>query len=875
MVRVSPERLDPPRTLGHMTLLAKLGEGGMAGVYVASVGGGDLSRLAAVKLLRPGMHDHDYRLRFLDEAKLVVRLHHNNLIDVHEAGELEDQLFIVMELVEGRDLADIWDRCAELGRAFPVPIAVHIVSSVLRGLHYAHTFPDLELVHRDISPSNILVDWAGAVRLADFGLATSVLKTSLTVPGVVFGKVGYMSPEQALRRPLDGRADVYGCGVVLWELLTGRPLRDSGFDTQAVVEFEARPPSLLSDRVDPELDAIVMRALARDRGARYRTAGDFLGDLGQWVGRHAPGTSQDSLAEFMQQLFGGELEDDRAQFRRLRDEMSGRKRTALLGSASQVATDRGVKPVSASKRVVSEQADGSPQDEEIIRAGTVIAERYRVLGRLGQGGMGTVYMGEHVTVGRSVAIKVLTHQWSRNEAVAQRFRAEARAASAAGHPNIIEVFDAGILEDARLFLVMEFLTGSNLFEEVRRHGPFAVARACRTMRDVARAVRAAHNVGIIHRDLKPENVMLADRGEEEAVKVLDFGISAGASKTPGAGRLTVPGHALGTPQYMAPEQARGDSATELFDVYAMGVLLYEVLTGVPPFDSDNVVDLLARKTMERAPSVADRRRDLPEKLVRLVDDCMEIPPERRPQNAQEFIDRIEEILRSLPREAPTAAEPQAADTPAVSAPTSLISPSASSSGLARPFPVAQAQRRRHRGVVASGIAVLAAAAIVFGISSMSSTPSGDEPAVVESQPSPALAAPPPEKEPRTRDPAEEQDEISEAAPPESPPGGANEAADTKEESAQAPPDTTEPWATSECADVRKAAARARQRSAWATLLRKVKRRECWRKRSEHVRLQVQALAELQRFRECLDVGKGYNDPKIKRYVRLCEARVGK
>jgi serine/threonine-protein kinase len=211
MVMGHLKALSPPRTLGDMTLLAKLGEGGMAKVYFAAVGRGDLARPAAVKLLRADLPDHDYRTRFLDEAKVVVRLHHNNLVDVRNAGELDGQLYIAMEAIEGRDLADIWDRCADLGKAFPVPLAVYMVREVLRGLHYAHSFPGLSLVHRDVSPSNILIDWAGAVRLADFGLATSTLKAALTVPGVVFGKVGYMSPEQALREPLDGRADVYAC----------------------------------------------------------------------------------------------------------------------------------------------------------------------------------------------------------------------------------------------------------------------------------------------------------------------------------------------------------------------------------------------------------------------------------------------------------------------------------------------------------------------------------------------------------------------------------------------------------------------------------------------------------------------------------------
>src|SRR5690606_27025153 len=131
-----------------------------------------------VKVLRTGLPDHDYRTRFLDEATLVRRLHHPNLVEVLDVGEIEEQLFIVMDLVEGRDLADIWDRCASLGGIFPISLAVYIVCEILKGLHYAHTFPGLKLVHRDVSPSNVLIDWQGTVRLADFGLATSTIKDS-------------------------------------------------------------------------------------------------------------------------------------------------------------------------------------------------------------------------------------------------------------------------------------------------------------------------------------------------------------------------------------------------------------------------------------------------------------------------------------------------------------------------------------------------------------------------------------------------------------------------------------------------------------------------------------------------------------------------
>lgn len=646
----SLQRLVPPRRLGKFQLMARRGEGGMATVYVAAIGEGSLARLAAVKLLRQGAPDHDFRTRFLDEAKVVVRLHHNNIVDVREAGEVGGQLYIAMELIEGRDLADVWDRCAEVGRAFPVPLAVHIVREVLRGLHYAHTFPGLGLVHRDVSPSNILIDWAGAVRLADFGLATSAMKASLTVPGMVFGKVGYMAPEQATRSPLDGRADVYGCGVVLWELLTGRPLRDSETDTQAVAGWDAVPPSSLSNRVDEELDDIVMTALQRSRDERYQSAGDFMEALSLWLSEHAPDTTQERMAEFMNRLFGEARDRDHEAYSQLIDALE----ELGLGIATEPAANDDTQgpaadsgPGRGGQAPRGAAARPAPSDGESIPPGTIIAQRYRIAEPLGRGGMGTVYLAEHVTVGRKVAIKVLTHEWSEHEVVARRFKEEARAASAAGHPNIIEVFDAGELPDRRLFIVMEFLTGRSLYEELVEVGPLDVLRACKIIRDVARAVRAAHGVGIIHRDLKPDNIMLVNRGEGEMVKVLDFGISASADRTPEEQRLTIPGHALGTPEYMAPEQSKGRPPTEQFDIYALGVMLYEALAGEPPFVSENVVEVLARKATEAPPRLDMRRAGLPPPLVELVHACIEVDPARRPPSAEAFLYVLEPIVSAL------------------------------------------------------------------------------------------------------------------------------------------------------------------------------------------------------------------------------------
>jgi serine/threonine protein kinase len=870
MVMESLQRLDPPRRLGKMSLLARLGDGGMASVYVASVGDGPLARLAAVKLLRAGAPDHDYRTRFLDEARVVVRLHHNNIVDVREAGEASGQLYIAMELIEGRDLADIWDRCAEVGRAFPLPIGVYLVREILRGLHYAHTFPGLALVHRDISPSNILVDWAGAVRLADFGLATSAMKGSMTVPGLVFGKVGYMAPEQALKDDLDPRADVYSCGVVLWELITGRPLRDPGTDTQAVAGWVASRPSALSRRVAATLDDIVLTALQHDRDDRFDSAHEFMSALTQWLADNAPQTTQETVAEFLRDLFGDARKRDHSEYTKL---LELAPRTAVW---DRRRATRDVPP---------------PGDDEIVPAGTVLAERYRVERTLGQGGMGIVYLAEHMGVGRQVAVKVLTAEWSRHEVVARRFREEARAANAAGHPHIVDVYDAGRLEDGRLYMAMEFLTGRSLYEEIVDVGPLDLVRACRIIGQVADAIGAAHRVGIVHRDLKPDNVMLVARDEGDFEKVLDFGISASAVRSEAEQRLTRPGHCVGTPEYMAPEQATGKDPTPRFDVYALGVMLYEALVGEPPFTSDNMVEVLARKATEKAPAVQGRRAEVPQALASLCHECLEIDPALRPGSAALVKQRLDAVIAQLERgdaldralRAVGSAEDNEVKVrpPTEKYPEPRVPPS--------PRVNAAAERAPDRRWVFGG-AIAIAALVVGGVAW--ALP-GDEPeaaparAMATERVAASLPEPEPEREsaiaevaPTPVEAAPQMDsapELEVAPSPSLSPSPSPEAeivpaarVDAKSNGAAVRKD---PAKSPECEAERAKAKAAFRRRDFRSTLALLQSRKCWKHHgSEFVAMKVEALFQKDRWDECVRVGGASSDPRVARVVGICKQK---
>jgi serine/threonine-protein kinase len=265
--------------------------------------------------------------------------------------------------------------------------------------------------------------------------------------------------------------------------------------------------------------------------------------------------------------------------------------------------------------------------------------QYRVLKKLGEGGMGAVYIAEHVLLGRKAAIKVLLPQLSAHQEIVNRFFNEARAATAISDPGIVQIFDFGYHTDGSAFIVMEFLEGETLDSRLRRLGRLHPADAIRLIRQVASSLAAAHARGIIHRDLKPENIFLVVDKEVsggERAKILDFGIAKLSDDHPGKVRTHTQA-IMGTPMYMSPEQCRGAGQVDArSDVYALGCVLFHLLTGTVPFDGEGAGDIIAAHLREPAPAPSSRAPGIAPEVDGVVLRCMAKTADQRFASMEEL-----------------------------------------------------------------------------------------------------------------------------------------------------------------------------------------------------------------------------------------------
>lgn len=303
---------------GQYVLIEKIATGGMAEVWKARMRGVEgFQKIVAIKKILPHLSDNqDFIEMFVDEAKLAAQLNHNNIIHIYDLGKIQSSYYIAMEYIDGYDLKAILRRGEDRGHPMTVELALFIASKLASALDYAHRKKDFEekemgLVHRDVSPQNVLVSQEGDIKLCDFGIAKAASKASHTQAGALKGKLQYMSPEQAWGRSIDRRSDIFALATVLFEMLTNRKLFTGDNELsilEQVREARVQPPSLHNDEVTPEIDRIVIKALQKDPTNRYQTAGEMARDLDAILYSFKPTPTSADLAIYMHRLSAPEPE---------------------------------------------------------------------------------------------------------------------------------------------------------------------------------------------------------------------------------------------------------------------------------------------------------------------------------------------------------------------------------------------------------------------------------------------------------------------------------------------------------------------------------------------------------------------------------------
>ncbi len=626
-----------PRRFGRYTLLKRLARGGMGEVILAASGSIEgAERPVVVKTIRRE-HDTDrsFLARFLDEARIQAQLQHPGVAQILEAtSDEEGKPFVVVEHVEGRNLSDVRSRAGQLGVRIAWPESVAL--GVMLGEALAHVHErtcaegkPLAIVHRDLSPQNVMVSYGGELKLIDFGTARAENRRCHTVAGIVFAKPGYVAPEVANNTPGGAPSDLYAFGVMLWELVAGRRfLVGDASQHMALVGSGKRNPTPLAQLIGApaELDQIISRLTATSIEDRYSSASKAVSDLGKLLQRGPSMADGDRsvrgrVSNLMRRLYPAEPARSRAEFARLVAEFRAVEARPL--------------PIPASP----EPPSACPADPSLL-----LGTPYKLIGELGRGAMGVVFQALHLDLSRTVALKLMDPDRLGGLAI-DRFRAEARSIAQLSHENLVKIFDFGVAQDGRPYYAMEYLVGESLERHLGRLGELGYREAVGIALQACRALEAAHGAGVIHRDIKPGNLLLTANG---VVKVCDFGLACQPNVAEGGAGEAI--SVVGTPEYMAPEQAQAGLADARSDLYALGAVLYELITGYQPLVAANLVELLDLKRRVRPTPPSERRPDagIPKALDTLLLKLLSTDPTQRHQTAAELAKALEHVLAVRP-----------------------------------------------------------------------------------------------------------------------------------------------------------------------------------------------------------------------------------
>ncbi len=598
--------------------MKELGSGGMATVYLARRHGAQ--KLCVIKQLHAHYANQEVvASRFLREAQLGALLSHPNIAQVLDAGREQGQLYLAMEYIAGQDLESLIHALFPKRVMLPFGFSASVAIQTLTGLDFAHNFRDsegkhLHLVHRDLSPRNIMIGYDGKVRVIDFGLARATVDSYRTNPGVVLGTFRYMSPQQALGdHELDHRSDLFTMGVVLYEAFSGLPLITKTQQKEIleeVIHLDPPPISQRNKNLPNSLDPIFQKALAIHPDERFQTAAEFRDALLQAIPKLCA-TPQSYLAKFLEDYFPEHHQESLANLQALAEELSSNPPEKEAEGQYFAQTMAGPKPgkAQANSTMVVDRRKGRPRsamDNTPLSGGKQgeASDRYELIEKLKEGGMGSVWLAQRRGDPELCVVKVLHPHLQKSddigEKVKRRFMREAELATRIDHPHIANIRYTDWSQD-ELYLDMEFIAGQDLRSVRETLGKLSPEAAATIFIQILDGLHYAHELrdvpesgqkvgaplNLVHRDLTPQNIMLSYTGSP---KIIDFGVARADTSE----AITQGGTVVGNWAYMSPEQACASPVDRRSDIYTLGITIHELLTGKPVVAQD----LTLREIME-------------------------------------------------------------------------------------------------------------------------------------------------------------------------------------------------------------------------------------------------------------------------------------
>ncbi len=580
-----------------LNVLQKLAEGSAVEAFL--VRDGVFERNAILELVRPEVARDvalsDTVLKLTQEHHAVE---HPHLISrEHAQTNAAGRLYILSAPVAGQSLSSLLKTRGSFSPREIIDMLLPLTEAIACLHMHGHK-------HGNLSPDHVFVE---PNRLTEPRLFDTLLTLTRSVPSSIEGwclvKSEYLSPERIRGRRATIASDVYGLGVLMYELLTGKPpFRGPTVLETRIQQLGSKPPPLPNDELG--LSRIIMRCLLKDETARYPD----MHSLGQALRMASTGTPPPSSDPF----------------------------TIDISTLGQLKAQP---PFAIGPQLALHERLGD----------------YELTELLGQGGMGRVFLGRDTRNDREVALKVLRSEVARDQLTLNRFIDEATMVSRIHHPHIVKVYDL-VIEADRVYSVMEPLRGNTL-GELLQATPLTLIRTLRIMRQVCEALDAAHAIGVIHRDVKPDNIFLCDTPDgDDFIKLLDFGVAKQHSTEDMLSKRlseTQGGMMVGTPLYMAPEQVLGEPVDERTDVYIVAMVLYRILKGSSPFHAPQMhllVSQVLTKEPESLPAFNESGETIPHELAQLVMQCLSKASDERVQSMRALSDALANIEDSLAEE---------------------------------------------------------------------------------------------------------------------------------------------------------------------------------------------------------------------------------